>query len=139
MIAKPSKFERDVAKWTRQRAKDKQKRQAERLARVEWQLTCNAIYRRDGGCCRVCGRSVKRVSADPSVRAETHHIVYRSAGGSDDESNLILCCGECHFLEHQHRIEITGNGDGVVRIRVRNEAGTVRHTRESPCLESRAV
>jgi len=116
MLAKPSKFERDVAKWKRQRAKDTKKRKDAMRERVEWQLTCNAIFRRDGGACRACGREVKQVSANPLTRAETHHIVYRSAGGTDDESNLVLLCAQCHADEHAHLIRITGQGDGKLTI-----------------------
>jgi len=116
MIAKPTKFERDVAKWKRQRAKDTKKRKDAMRERVEWQLTCNAIFKRDGGECRVCHKAVRQVSANPELRAETHHIVYRSAGGSDDESNLVLLCAQCHADEHAHRIEISGCGDSRVIV-----------------------
>lgn len=30
-----------------------------------------------------------------------HHLVPRSAGGSDDKSNLITLCGSCHAKAHQ--------------------------------------
>lgn len=32
-----------------------------------------------------------------------HHLIPRVAGGSDDESNLITLCGECHFSLHERR------------------------------------
>jgi 5-methylcytosine-specific restriction endonuclease McrA len=130
---KPSRFDREVSKFKRQQAKAKAKRQEARRDRVEWALVCLAISKRDASRCRVCGRTVKALSADPKVRAEVHHIVYRSAGGSDDESNLLLTCGECHFLEHQHRLDISGHGDGLVTIVTRDEAGKTIREWASPC------
>lgn len=35
-----------------------------------------------------------------------HHIVYRSNGGSDDESNLITLCEDCHHKLHQGKIKL---------------------------------
>lgn len=35
-----------------------------------------------------------------------HHIVYRSQGGSDDESNLITLCADCHHKLHQGKIKL---------------------------------
>ena len=35
-----------------------------------------------------------------------HHIVYRSQGGSDDESNLITLCEGCHHKLHQGKIKL---------------------------------
>jgi hypothetical protein len=132
-LMKSSKFAREVDKHKARTKRATAKRQEARRDRVEWALVCLSIVKRDQGRCRVCGRTVKPLSDDPKVRAEVHHIVYRSAGGSDDESNLLLTCGECHFLEHQHRIEIDGHGDGLVTIVTRDEAGKTIREWASPC------
>lgn len=34
---------------------------------------------------------------------EVHHILYRSQGGPDDPSNLILLCGACHARAHSSK------------------------------------
>jgi 5-methylcytosine-specific restriction endonuclease McrA len=35
-----------------------------------------------------------------------HHLIYRSAGGTDDLENLCSTCGVCHEKEHRHEIDI---------------------------------
>lgn len=58
----------------------------------------NYIYERDGSRCRYCtGCNL----------LEVHHIDYRSQGGLDAKSNLILLCKECHMLVHssKHRFQ----------------------------------
>ena len=45
--------------------------------------------------CKVCGR----------VSSDLHHIIFRSAGGTDDIDNLIALCRECH--EKAHKSELT--------------------------------
>ena len=64
-----------------------------------------AVWHRDGGCCRVC----RRWCYDP----HTHHIQYRSLGGKDEMANLVLLCGDCHSNEHAKRIAITGTADAL--------------------------
>jgi 5-methylcytosine-specific restriction endonuclease McrA len=131
---KPSRFDREVSKFKRQQAKAKAKRQETRRDRVKWALVCLSIFMRDQGRCRVCQRGVKPLHGNPEQRAETHHIQYRSAGGSDDSTNLVLLCGSCHALEHAHRLQIRGNGDGVVTVTLINaETGSALNQAESPC------
>ena len=54
----------------------------------------DAILNRDKYTCQYCKGRHK------DSRLEVHHIVYRSQGGSDDESNLITLCHTCHTLLH---------------------------------------
>lgn len=42
--------------------------------------------------CQLCGRY--------ETTLHTHHIIARADGGSDDDSNLIVICSDCHFKEH---------------------------------------
>lgn len=44
---------------------------------------------------------------------ESHHIVPKSRGGSDDESNLIDICVECHGLVHD--VSFSNNKSGLVK------------------------
>jgi 5-methylcytosine-specific restriction endonuclease McrA len=60
----------------------------------------NAVYQRDSWKCRHCGN---RQTLDP------HHVIYRSAGGSDEMSNLLTLCRHCH---------IDGVHGGKLRIEV---------------------
>ena len=41
------------------------------------------------------------VACGQSENLNHHHLVPRSIGGSDDDSNLITLCGSCHAKAHQ--------------------------------------
>ena len=47
-----------------------------------------AVLHRDKYTCQCCGKK--------NCRLETHHIIYQSCGGSDNESNMITLCEDCH-------------------------------------------
>lgn len=54
------------------------------------------VFARDNYTCQVCGKSKGKV-------LQTHHIVYRSNGGTNRADNLITVCTDCHTHEnHQH-------------------------------------
>lgn len=55
-----------------------------------------AILHRDNYTCQICGRK--------HVRLEVHHIIFRSQGGTDDETNLITLCEDCHSGIHDGTI-----------------------------------
>lgn len=60
------------------------------------------VLDRDGYQCQHCkGRS-------KDDRLEVHHIVFRSNGGSDEESNLITLCKTCHNRVHMGEIKLKG-------------------------------
>jgi len=52
------------------------------------------VLKRDGYRCRQCGVVCRRGEAD------VHHLIPRSAGGSDDPSNLVTLCDGCHAAFH---------------------------------------
>lgn len=47
-------------------------------------------YKRDKGLCVLCGAHA----------TETHHIIFRSHGGTNDLKNLACLCRHCHELAH---------------------------------------
>jgi hypothetical protein len=47
------------------------------------------VFARDNYTCQVCGKSKDKI-------LHTHHIVYKSLGGTDRADNLITVCTECH-------------------------------------------
>lgn len=51
-----------------------------------------AVLHRDNYTCQCCGKK--------NCQLQTHHIIYRSHGGSDDENNMITLCKECHKGVH---------------------------------------
>lgn len=51
------------------------------------------VRARDGNKCRWCGKQ----------GVEVHHIHYRSEGGANEGSNLILLCDGCHRRAHSSK------------------------------------
>lgn len=51
------------------------------------------VYKRDGGCCAICGAPLPE-----GVKA--HHEPPKSHGGQDIKKNLVLLCQECHMQRH---------------------------------------
>src|SRR5690606_42159079 len=70
---------RDLHSVPTRRSSDLQKR-AEDAA---YAALRKQVYRRDVGCCRVCGAAVKLVTDNPLLLAHLHHVTFRSAGGAD--------------------------------------------------------
>ena len=52
-----------------------------------------AIYLRDNMSCVYCGVGVEE---DESIRLSLDHLTPRVKGGSNNESNLVTCCGRCN-------------------------------------------
>ena len=44
-------------------------------------------------CCEYCGNR---------FNLHRHHILYRSKGGEDSDSNLITLCQKCHWRAHDN-------------------------------------
>jgi len=77
--------------------------------RIDPQRGFGKVKERDHYTCRnpECGRR--------SLRVQSHHIAYRSHGGSDDLRNGITLCPVCHLrLVHTGRISVTRAGDALV-------------------------
>lgn len=51
------------------------------------------VFARDNYTCQVCGKSKGKI-------LQTHHIVYRSNGGTNRADNLITVCNDCHTHEN---------------------------------------
>jgi 5-methylcytosine-specific restriction endonuclease McrA len=68
------------------------------LDRQWWEIR-KRVKQRDNGQCRVCGK--------PGV--EVHHIEFRSRGGKDVMSNLVLLCKTHHDDVHGHVLKISGD------------------------------
>ena len=60
----------------------------------DWRRTRESILRRDRFRCVECGKP-----CDPD-EVDIHHLLPRSAGGSDEPSNLIVLCDGCHAAHH---------------------------------------
>jgi len=60
----------------------------------DWRRIRESILRRDNFSCVECGKPCNRGEAD------IHHLLPRSAGGSDEPSNLVTLCDGCHAAHH---------------------------------------
>lgn len=51
------------------------------------------VFARDNYTCQCCGKSKDKI-------LHTHHILYKSQGGTDRANNLITVCSDCHTTEN---------------------------------------
>lgn len=51
------------------------------------------VFARDNYTCQCCGKSKDKI-------LYTHHILYKSQGGTDRADNLITVCSDCHTTEN---------------------------------------
>jgi hypothetical protein len=60
---------------------------------------------RDSLRCRVCGR---QPTAQENYHRgfEYHHVQPLSAGGSDETTNIVLLCHDCHTAHHRGRLTL---------------------------------
>lgn len=134
MLLKPSRYERDLEKHERRLARAKAKRTAKRVEVDAFAQLRRLVYLRDRATCRVFGTPLKLVSANPLEVAHCHHVIFRSAGGSDALENLALLSPRAHDLVHRHVIDVTGDANKTLTILERNpETGRVVHEWTSPC------
>lgn len=69
------------------------------------------VLNRDNYTCQCCKGKHK------DSKLEVHHIVFRSQGGSDEESNLITLCHTCHKDLHSGKInpKLSGKKKGILK------------------------
>ena len=69
------------------------------------------VLNRDNYTCQYCKGKHK------DSKLEVHHIVFRSQGGSDEESNLITLCHTCHKDLHNGKIhpKLSGKVKGTLK------------------------
>ena len=59
--------------------------------------TLLALFKRDGGWCRLCGLPVERKHDNPKLRATIDHIIPRSKGGGNNLENLQVAHAGCNY------------------------------------------
>ena len=118
MLAKPSRLARLAARFDRRKQELAARQAEERAERSRWAGISHAVASRDQWLCRVCAIPTFAFGkGDPRTWGQAHHLVYRSAGGTDELSNLIWVCGVCHDDEHRHVISITGTAENLTIVR----------------------
>jgi DUF2075 family protein len=78
------------------------------------------VLNRDGYICQNC-KGKKNDS-----RLHVHHIIFRSNGGSDDESNLITLCKTCHDDLHKGNISLKKTGKKKSNLKHATQMNSIR-------------
>lgn len=129
---KPSPLDTAIRKHARKRARQAVKTEATRDRALRLSALRRACYMRDAGRCRAYGVPLKLITDNPELLAHAHHLVYRSAGGGDEMSNLVTLSPRAHRDEHEHRLVISGDPSGTLTFVERNlETGKVIRMWES--------
>lgn len=79
------------------------------------------VFARDDYTCQVCGKSSGKI-------LQTHHIVYRSNGGTDRVDNLITVCTDCHTSENHKK--------GGILYKWQEEHKKVKQYKEPPFMNT---
>jgi hypothetical protein len=77
------------------------------------------VFARDNYTCQVCGKSKDKI-------LQTHHIIYRSNGGTDRVDNLITVCTDCHTSENHKK--------GGILYKWQEEHKEVKQYKEPPFM-----
>lgn len=78
------------------------------------------VLNRDGYTCQYCKGKHK------DSKLEVHHIVFRSKGGSDEESNLITLCHTCHKDLHSGKIHPDFKGETKGTLKYATQMNSIR-------------
>lgn len=110
-----------AAKLARQARKLEAKRDADReiaVGRAEATRADREVrfycFLRDGRRCRAFGVLLKFDTDDLRKRAQNHHIIFRSAGGSDGPENRATLSYRAHAMIHEGTLTAEGDGNGTV-------------------------
>lgn len=71
----------------------------------EYAALCQRVFRRSEGFCEATTPGGSRCMS-PMI-CDPHHIIRRSRGGQDLESNLIAVCRPCHRRLHNNELHWT--------------------------------
>lgn len=78
------------------------------------------VLNRDNYTCQYCKDKHK------DSKLEVHHIVFRSKGGSDEESNLITLCHTCHKNLHSGKINPNFCGKAKGTLKYATQMNSIR-------------
>ena len=78
------------------------------------------VLNRDNYTCQYCKGKNK------DSKLEVHHIIFRSNGGSDEESNLITLCKTCHDNLHEGKILLKKNGKVKGQLKHATQMNSIR-------------
>lgn len=78
------------------------------------------VLNRDNYTCQYCKGKHK------DSKLEVHHVVFRSQGGSDEESNLITLCHTCHKDLHSGKINPKLSGKTKSNLKYATQMNSIR-------------
>ena len=78
------------------------------------------VLNRDDYICQYCKGKHK------DSKLEVHHIIFKSQGGSDDESNLITLCHTCHKALHDGKIKLNLKGKLKGTLKYATQMNSIR-------------
>lgn len=78
------------------------------------------VLNRDNYTCQCCKGKHK------DSKLEVHHIIFRSQGGSDEESNLITLCHTCHKDLHSGKINPNFKGKKKGTLKYATQMNSIR-------------
>jgi 5-methylcytosine-specific restriction endonuclease McrA len=81
---------------------------------ADWVKIREAVLRRDKYKCLECGKPCR------SAEADVHHLLPRSAGGTDEPSNLVTLCDGCHAASVEKRIRYELLANKVFKLLLRS-------------------
>jgi 5-methylcytosine-specific restriction endonuclease McrA len=114
-LLKPSQYERIVGRYEKRIVRERVKTAETRKAQKAWSELSAKVCARAKGICQVSGAQTTRYGkGDPRLWGQAHHIVFRSAGGKDEMSNLIWVTFEIHTCIHHHQLDVTGTADSFL-------------------------
>jgi hypothetical protein len=74
-------------------------------------------FLRDNRRCRAFGTPLKFDTDNLKKKSENHHVIPKSAGGSDDPWNRCTLSPLAHSMRHGGELEITGNADETLTFK----------------------
>lgn len=92
----------------------------QRGANYGFENTKAKVLWRDGYTCQHCKGKHK------DSKLEVHHIIFRSQGGSDEESNLITLCHTCHKDLHSGKISPKLKGKAKGNLKYATQMNSIR-------------
>lgn len=105
---------------------------------ANWRTVSKQVDTRDHYRCRCCGSRGNPDGIDALDKLHRHHLMFRSHGGQDVASNLVLLCPRCHdgvHVKRTLRIEAASafGADGALLFWRTNDRGEFLVKREVSC------
>lgn len=75
---------------------------------------------RDDHTCQNCKSKTK------NTKLETHHIIFKSNGGSDEQENLIVLCKNCHDKVHTGELNLKRTGKIKSNLKHATQMNSIR-------------